>query len=90
VSDKTHAQRLTTNQSPAVGLSHFTPDQQFLRTTNAGGRWGRGEQVVTMATAFNMKFHDDGTVDLIRLEAGEDGWQDLGGQGAYDVRAGRC
>jgi len=80
-------QRLT--NSAAIGTEQFTPDQMFFRLTNARGRWGRDTNVQNMHTACSMNVHSDGTVDMIRLEAGLDGWTDLGGKGAYDVRAGR-
>jgi len=40
-------------------------------------------------TAYHVDCNSDGTVDMIRLEAGQTSWDDLGGKGAYDVRAGR-
>ena len=81
-----HHQRLTVNQNPAVGTHFFTPPQQLFRETNAGGRWATGAgQDTANATAFHMKCHEDGTVDMIRLEAQGDGWQDLGGSGAPDA-----
>jgi len=83
------AHRLTTPANPALGVEQFTPTQLFFRRTLGAGRWALGGPVGVTNTAHHMKVHPDGTVDLIRLEAGVDGWQDLGGQGAYDVRAGR-
>ena len=83
---KNSHQRLTNS---AFGTQQFTPDQQFFRETNAGGRWPADPNIQNIHTAFNVDCNSDGTVDLIRLEAGQGGWQDLGGKGAYDVRAGR-
>jgi hypothetical protein len=82
-------ERLTRNQNPAVGTNYFTPDQAFFRQTNAGGRWATDPTSHTTAPACHVKCHDDGTVDVIRLEAGVDAWQDLGGSGAPDSVAGR-
>ena len=88
--DFSSADRLTQNQNPALGTQQLTPTQSLFRTTLAQGKWALSDpSVETNHTAYNMKFYEDGTVDLIRLEAGDDGWQDLGGKGAYDVRAGR-
>jgi hypothetical protein len=84
-----HHQRITVNQNPAVGTNFFTPAQTFMRETNAGGRWAVGAGQDATANAFHMKCHPDGTVDMIRLEAQDDAWQDLGGSGAPDSTAGR-
>jgi len=72
----------------AIGRDYFAPGQDFFRTTNAGGRWA-AMPMQRNHTAYNVDCNSDGTVDMIRLEAGMTGWQDLGGKGAYDVRAGR-
>lgn len=81
---------MTENQSPAVGVQQFTPDQVFFRQTNARGRWASDPTTNNVHTGYHMKFNADGTCDMIRLEAGAEGWTDLGGQGAYDIAAGRC
>ena len=72
----------------AIGRDYFTPEQQFFRDTNAGGRFA-SMPMQRSHTGYNIDCNADGTVDMIRLEAGMSGWQDLGGKGAYDVRAGR-
>ena len=72
----------------AIGRDYFIPAQEFFRNTNAGGRF----PALPMArnhTAYHVDCNSDGTVDMIRLEAGQTSWDDLGGKGAYDVRAGR-
>jgi len=74
--------------NPGVGVSQYTATQKFFIDTNAGGRWACSPFARTH-TAANIRVNVDGTVDMIRLQAGLTGWQDLGGQGAYDVRAGR-
>ena len=78
-------------QLPAIGISHFSPSQVFFRQTNGNGRsvWPMDGRPNASAPAYNVDCNADGTVDMIRLEAGIDGWRDLGGKGAYDVRAGR-
>jgi hypothetical protein len=75
----------------AIGVEHFSPGQIHFRNTNGTGRsiWPVDGTPAAMATAYNVNCNYDGTVDMIRLEAGFDGWRDLGGKGAYDVRAGR-
>jgi hypothetical protein len=76
---------------PAIGVQHFSPGQLFFRSTNGSGRsvWPLDGTPKATATAYNVDCNADGTVDMIRLEAGLDGWRDLGGRGAWDVRAGR-
>jgi hypothetical protein len=72
----------------AIGCDYFAPGQEFFRTTNAGGRFP-ALPMERNHTGYHINCNYDGTVDMIRLEAGQDGWTDLGGKGAYDVRAGR-
>jgi len=74
----------------AIGTEQFTPGQAYFRIHNAGGRFPADPTVNRYHTGFHVRTNTDGTVDLIRLEAGLNGWQDLGGKGAYDVRAGFC
>lgn len=81
--------RLTRNQQAVTGVGQLNPTQIHWRSTLASGRWAPTEYLSTINTACQMKVHPDGTVDLIRLEAGLDGWQDLGGQGGIDSIAGR-
>ena len=75
--------------SPFKRVEQLTPRQQWFRSTIAGGRWATDPGAENTRTGFHMKCHRDGTVDLIRLEAGTDSWRDLGGKGAYDTTAGR-
>jgi len=74
-----------------IGTEQFSPTQELFRATSGSGRsiWPLDGTPTAANTAFNVDVNSDGTVDLIRLEAGLRGWQDLGGKGAYDVRAGR-
>jgi hypothetical protein len=78
-------------QLNAIGTEFFSPSQVFFATTNAGGRslFPVDGTPQAMNTAYQVRTTPDGTVDLIRLETGDIGWGDLGGKGAYDVRAGR-
>ena len=81
--------RLTTSPNPAFGVQQFTPTQAFFVETNARGRWATDPQTTVTHTAHHMKVSEDGTVDLIALQSGVGCWYDMGGKGAYDVRAGR-
>jgi hypothetical protein len=72
----------------AIGREYFSPGQSFFRNSIKRGRYG-AMPTTRNHTAYNVDCNSDGTVDLIRLEAGFADWQDLGGKGAYDVRAGR-
>lgn len=81
-------QRLTVNKTPGVGANFFTATQEFFRETNARGRWSR-DMNAGEAQAYGIEMYDDGTVDCTRLESTPNGWLDLGGQGAVDVRVGR-
>ena len=74
--------------NPAVGCSQFTPTQQFFIETNARGRWA-SEPTPEVHSAYQVSVNGDGTVDLIRLAAGLNGWTHCGGTGAPDFRAGR-
>jgi hypothetical protein len=82
-------QRFTTPHDSAVGIAHYAPHQEFFRETNAVARWATDPTSATSAKAFHMKCHEDGTVDVIALQSGMASWYDGGGQGAYDVKAGR-
>jgi len=73
----------------AIGTEHFSQDQNFFRVTNGRGRWANTGVPEVVHTCYNVDANADGTVDMIRLEAGLTGVQDLGGKGAYDVRVGR-
>lgn len=81
--------RLTTPANPALGVQQFTPEQNFFIETNARGRWARDPGVEYAAPAFHLKCSPDGTVDQIALQSGNACWYDMGGKGAFDVRAGR-
>jgi|FreactTroBogLake_1042271.scaffolds.fasta_scaffold12257_3 hypothetical protein len=81
--------RLTTPANPALGVQQFTPTQAFFIETNAAGRWATDPNTTVTHTAHHMKVNDNGTVDLIALQSGQGCWYDMGGKGAYDVRAGR-
>lgn len=74
----------------AIGTEQFSPNQEFFRVTNGGGRWATQGNPDVIHSAWNVDANADGTVDIIATEAGLNGWSDLGGKGAYDVRAGRC
>jgi hypothetical protein len=88
-SDMTCSQRLTTPANPAFGVQQFTPAQSFFIETNARGRWAGDLATTTTHSAHYMKVSEDGTVDSIALQNGNGCWYDMGGKGAYDVRAGR-
>jgi hypothetical protein len=85
----TCSDRLTTPHNPAFGVQQFTPTQQFFIETNARGRWSDDILTSTNANANYMKVFEDGTVDVIALQNGNNCWYDMGGKGAHDVRAGR-
>ena len=69
---------------------HLTDTSNDVYPSSAKGRWARDPGVGQMATACYLKCHpDESTIDIIRLNTGMDGWTDLGGQGAFDVRVGR-
>jgi hypothetical protein len=73
----------------AIGPEQFSPGQALFRLTNRDGRWATDPTVQAVHTAYNVDCNSDGTIDMIRLEAGLVSFADLGGKGAYDVRAGR-
>jgi len=75
--------------NPAVGCSQFTPTQKFFIETNAAGRWAN-EPTPMIHTAYQVSVNGDGTVDLLRLNAGVGGWHSHAGRGGVDARAGRC
>jgi hypothetical protein len=75
--------------NPALGVQQFTPTQAFFINTNARGRWASDALTTTTHTANHVKVFEDGTVDCIVLQNGNGCWYDMGGKGAYDVRAGR-
>jgi len=78
------------HDNPAIGCSQFTPTQQFFIQSIAAGRWA-SEPAPRVHTAFSVQANTDGTVDMIRLNAGLNGsWRDMGGRGGIDFRAGRC
>jgi hypothetical protein len=81
--------RITTPQNPALGIQQFTPEQNFFIETNARGRWARDPGVEYAAHAWHLKCDPSGTVDTIALQSGNGCWYDMGGKGAYDVKAGR-
>ena len=87
--DMTCSSRLTTAANPAFGVQQFTPTQSFFIDTNARGRWSGDILTETNANAHYIKVFEDGTVDSITLQNGNNCWYDMGGKGAYDVRAGR-
>jgi len=72
-----------------MGVQQFTPGQNFFIETNAAGRWATDPNTTTTHTAHHLKVYPDGTADLIALQSGYSCWYDMGGKGAYDVRAGR-
>ena len=82
-------ERLTTPANTALGVQQFTPKQDFFINTNARGRWATDPLQTTTAAAYHVKAHPCGTVDLIALQSGNGCWYDMGGKGAYDVKAGR-
>lgn len=71
----------------AVPVSMHTPCQQEFRKQYAGRLIPSDGPV--QANVHQITVHPDGTCDMVRLEAGANGWLDLGGQGARDIAAGR-
>lgn len=73
----------------ATGTQQIVPSQAYFRQTNANGRMQADFDQGAHAPAFIHRRHADGTVDSIYLHANGDHYQELGGQGARDVAAGR-
>jgi len=84
------AARLTTDLSGAAPVQQFTPDQVYFRNTLGGGRWQADSQMGAFAPAHSITVADDGTCDVVRLDADGDSWIDLGFTMPPDVMAGRC
>jgi len=77
-------ERLTQDRTRGVGVSFLTPDQREFRNSIGVGRWQADAEVGAHAPIFGTRVHKDGTADLARLEADENAYLDLGGQGGRD------
>ena len=85
----TAGERLTTPMSLAAPVQQHTPDQAFFRNTGVNN-WGAQEQPYgACAPVSHLRCYEDGTVDVINLDANIHSWIDLGGSGARDFKAGR-
>lgn len=82
--------RLTTSLAGAVPYSQLTPDAVYFRDSIATGRWGADSFIGAHAPVCHMRRHDDGTTDLVKLEAHGKFYIDLGGKGGRDVGVGKA
>ena len=84
-------QRITTDEDPAIGRTFLTPTQNAMRqdAKSRNGVFANDPTRQNMHPVSHVKVHADGTLDVVGLEADDDGWFDMGGRGAQDFAAGR-
>lgn len=80
--------RMTSSMAGAVPWAQLTPDQSYFRS-QAAGRWQADFDTGAHAPVNSIRIGTDGTVDTVALDADQNSYVDLGGQGARDVAAGR-
>lgn len=85
----TSQQRMTYAMSAAAPVQQFTPDQEWFRSMGVG-RMPANVQIGAHAPVYHVRAHDDGTCDVMPLEADADAYISLGGRGARDYRHGSC